>query len=173
MPRAIKKKTRLYCRLELCALINTCGFTHTPSHNSDLSDCEVCKCFAIDSTQRRMTVTFDAAQLFRGVPAESYFHRMLCMHFSDRLLQETGALGGGGWEQTRLEWNTNHILLNEANHRAGHKESCSHFIFLHSKNNNFHTFLKPLSPQDWGKYIFITKMFYSHKHSSFLVYHSY
>lgn len=42
-----------------------------------------------------MTVTFDAAQLFRGVPAESYFHRMLCMHFSDRLLQETGALGGG------------------------------------------------------------------------------
>lgn len=44
-----------------------------------------------------MTVTFDAAQLFRGVPAESYFHRMLCMHFSDRLLQETGALGGGEW----------------------------------------------------------------------------
>lgn len=55
-----------------------------------------------------MTETFDAAPLFSEVPAESYFHRMLCMHFSDRLLQETGAqevgrLGGGGGNTTGMK----------------------------------------------------------------------
>lgn len=47
-----------------------------------------------------MTGSFDAAWLFSRVPAESYFHRMLCMHFSDRLLQETGAQEG-----RRHDWN--------------------------------------------------------------------
>ncbi len=50
-----------------------------------------------------MTGTFDAVRLFSGVPAESYFHRMLCMHFSDRLLQETGAQEGSkhDWNETQ------------------------------------------------------------------------
>ena len=41
-------------------------------------------------------------RFFSGVPAESYFHRMLCMHFSDRLLQETGAQEGSkhDWNET-------------------------------------------------------------------------
>lgn len=90
------------------------------SQSSDPSDCAVCKCFAINLAQQRMTGTFDAVWLFSGVPAESYFHRMLCMHFSDRLLQETGA-GGGGWgaaEQTRLEWNSSQGMLSETNYNA-------------------------------------------------------
>lgn len=73
-----------------------------------------------------MTGTFDAAWLFSGVPAESYFHRMLCMHFSDRLLQETGAQEG-----SRHDWNEE----NEAKHNSGREEkvhSSSIFPFFFS-----------------------------------------
>lgn len=73
--------------------INTGGSTY-------VLQCAVCKCFAINLASRRMTGSFDAVRLFSRVPAESYFHRMLCMHFSDRLLQETGAQEG-----SRRDWN--------------------------------------------------------------------
>lgn len=110
---------------------------HTHTHalllNCGLSDGAACKCFAINSTWWRMTETFDAAQLLSGVPAESYFHRMLCMHFSDRLLQETGAQEGGG--NTTGMKHQPYSLLSEANCREGHKNSCIHLTFWQKKNN--------------------------------------
>lgn len=71
-----------------------------PRRSTYVLQCAVCKCFAINLAWWRMTGSFDAARLFSRVPAESYFHRMLCMHFSDRLLQETGAQEG-----SRHDWN--------------------------------------------------------------------
>lgn len=79
------------------------------TQGSDHSDCAVCKYFAINSASWGMTGTFDAVLLFSEVSAESYFHRMLCMHFSDRLLQETGAQGGGGGEEGRSTTGMKHM----------------------------------------------------------------
>lgn len=104
----IKKKRRRWAR---CTAASRATFALPVSPSG-----AVCKCFAIKSVGWRMTGTFDAAWLFSGVPAESYFHRMLCMHFSDRLLQETGSSGG---EQTRLEWITTPSRQNEAKHNSG------------------------------------------------------
>lgn len=66
-----------------------------------------------------MTGSFDAVQLFSRVPAESYFHRMLCMHFSERLLQETGAQEG-----SRRDWNEAWTTVGgmEPNRNAGEQK---------------------------------------------------
>lgn len=120
----IKRKRRCWARC-------TAASRATVAAPVSLS-CAVCKCFAIKSVEWRMTGTFDAAWLFSGVPAESYFHRMLCMHFSDRLLQETGSSGG---EQTRLEWITTPSRQNEAKHNSGRQGGKG--AFIHSECSCF------------------------------------
>lgn len=81
-----------------------------------------------------MTGTFDAAWLFSGVPAESYFHRMLCMHFSDRLLQETGAQEG-----SKHDWNEAQALVCRMKPTTMQAAKKAAFIshFLQNKNNTF------------------------------------
>lgn len=63
------------------------------------------------------------------------------MHFSDRLLQETGAQEGSkhDWNETQSR-----SLLSEANRGAGRKESHIHLTFLQSQNNTFDKSLKSL-----------------------------
>lgn len=98
------------------------------------------KVFAINPTWWRMTVTFDTAALYRGVPAESYFHRMLCMHFSDRLLQETGAQEV---QKTRLELNTTPVCRTKLKTEQAMKKTVFLLLFFFFFEGTFHLLKLP------------------------------